>query len=230
MKRYVFIPIKGHSERVPRKNFREFCGNPLYIHTLKKYDGLDVELWVDTDNDEIAQEINNRKAKGEFKNIFVKKRKNDLCGDSVPVNSLINDFIFTNVEDYNTWITQIHVTHPFLTASTVLKAIDSVLSYGDKYDSVASVNKLQTRLWREEKYGFCPVNHNPMKLEKTQDLPVFYEENSCFYIFNTYHFMNRNCGRRVGIAPMFVETNFPENLDIDTEEDMKRCLELSKIL
>jgi len=58
-----------------------------------------------------------------------------------------------------------------------------------------------------------------MKLEQTQDLPVYYEENSLFYIFNSDYFLKTNA--RVGINPYFYVNNYPENIDIDTEDDWK---------
>ena len=56
-----------------------------------------------------------------------------------------------------------------------------------------------------------------MKLEQTQDLPMYFEENSLFYMFNSDYFLQTNC--RIGINPFFYICNFPENLDIDTEDD-----------
>ena len=32
----IYIPIKENSQRVPNKNFREFCGKPLWEHTIDK--------------------------------------------------------------------------------------------------------------------------------------------------------------------------------------------------
>ena len=94
------------------------------------------------------------------------------------------------------------------------------------HDSVVACNKYQNRLWRKEKYGYAPINHNPLKLEQTQDLPVFYEENSLFYIFNTQYFLNT--GSRVGLDPYFYICNYPENIDIDTEDDWKLVKSLVK--
>ena len=94
------------------------------------------------------------------------------------------------------------------------------------HDSVVSCNKYQNRLWRKEKYGYAPINHNPLKLEQTQDLPIFYEENSLFYIFNTQYFLNT--GSRVGLDPYFYVCNYPENIDIDTEDDWKLVKSLVK--
>jgi len=241
MTKNIFIPIKEHSERVPRKNFREFCGKPLYLHTLYKYDGLDVKIFINTDSEEIENEIKKEQKKGRLFNVNVIRRKNKLIGDDVSVNLLIQDFLDEKYVEWNDWIAQIHVTTPFLNAETVIKSLEYMLIKGlirheDKfknkigeYDSATSVTIHRARLWRNESYGFCPVNHNPMKLEKTQDLPVLYEENSCFYIFNRNNF-NKIGGYRVGKMPYFSTIYFPENLDIDTEEDMDMCLKLSKII
>ena len=51
----IFIPIKENSQRVPRKNFREINGVPLYKHTLYKLS--DYEVYVDTDSTEVILDI-----------------------------------------------------------------------------------------------------------------------------------------------------------------------------
>lgn len=47
----IYIPIKEISQRVPEKNFREFCGKPLWEHTIDKL--KDFEVVVDTDSTDI---------------------------------------------------------------------------------------------------------------------------------------------------------------------------------
>ena len=86
-----------------------------------------------------------------------------------------------------------------------------------KIDSIVACNVLQTRLWKKEDYGFIPVNHNPVVLQQTQDLVEYYEENSLFYAFRADMFKKTNM--RIGRSPNFYKTEFPENVDIDTEED-----------
>ena len=86
------------------------------------------------------------------------------------------------------------------------------------HDSVFSADVVQNRFWRKESYGYCPVNHNPMKLEQTQDLPVYYMENSYLYAFLPKVLEYNN---RIGYNPYIMEIGFPYNLDIDTEEDWK---------
>ena len=210
----IFIPIKQNSQRVPNKNFRNFGGTPLYKHTIKKLSNFDV--FIDTDSKKLIKQIKNDP---ELKNVIVYLREESLCGDDVSVADLINNFI-NKYKINNETIAQVHVTSPFLKAKTLLSANEKM---GD-YDSVVSCNKVQTRFWRKEKYGMCPVNHNPVVLQQTQDLTPFYEENSLFYIFNSNNFLKTQS--RVGKNPYFFETRFPENIDIDWEYDweLAECL------
>ena len=204
----VFIPIKENSQRVPRKNFRLIGETPLYKYVLNNLKNLDV--FVDTDSDEIIREIKEDKL---LKNITVFKRAQSLIGDKVSVCDLIHNFI----EKYNLkeeYICQVHVTSPFINEALLRKAFEKTSC---EYDSVVSCNEIQSRFWRKEKYGYAPINHNPMKLEQTQDLPVYYEENSAFYIFQSDSF--RKTKNRIGACPYFYPIKFPLNLDIDTEDD-----------
>ena len=208
----IFIPIKKLSQRVPGKNFREINGVPLYKHTLYKLEKY--KVFVDTDSDKIVEEC---KTDTRLGHVSAFQRNRELIGHEVSVCNLIKDFIIKqNIDNSN--ICQLHVTSPFLNANTIDKAFEMINS-PKGYDSIVACNKYQNRLWRKEAYGFCPINHNPIKLEQTQDLPVYYEENSLFYIFNSNYFLDTNC--RVGINPYFYVCGYPENLDIDTEDDWK---------
>ena len=205
----LYIPIKHNSQRVPNKNYRNFGDEPLYKHTLLKY--RDKKVFVDTDSEGILIKADER-----LRNVNVFLRDKKLIGDKVSVCNLLEDFIIKyNIKEP---IVQTHITSPFLFKHTIEKAYNLL----EKFDSVVSCNKHQTRFWREEQYGMCPINHNPLKLEQTQDLPVLYEENSCFYIFKP-EIMLRT-GNRIGVNPYFFSVEKPENMDIDTEEDWSNCL------
>lgn len=202
----IFIPIKNNSQRVPRKNFRLVKDEPLYKFQLLKF--TEFEVFVDTDSDEI---YNNIKKDNRLQNVSVFKRNSNLIGDSISVCELIKDFIINKqVVDP---IVQIHVTSPFLNKEILVDAYNFIYYH----DSVVSCNIHQTRFWRKEDYGFCPINHNPLKLQQTQDLPEFYEENSAFYIFHPDILLKT--GNRIGSNPYFYSMKYPYNLDIDTEED-----------
>jgi CMP-N-acetylneuraminic acid synthetase len=213
----IFIPIKHNSQRVSRKNFRRFGKEPLFKHTLLKFKKH--EVYVDTDSQDIIDMVLSDKR---LKHVHVFHRRETLRGDKISVCDLIKDFIDRfNIQEP---IAQIHVTSPFLTLRTLEEAYNKI----DDYDSVVSCNAHNSRFWREEQYGMCPVNHNPVKMEQTQDLPTLYEENSCFYIFQPYVIMN--LGSRVGKNPYFYPISKIESIDIDTEDDWEFASNLKGIL
>jgi CMP-N-acetylneuraminic acid synthetase len=207
----IFIPIKKSSQRVRGKNFRKLPnGKPLWLHTVEKLN--EFKVVIDTDSEKIKKETE------AMSNVNCYMRSDRLIGHDVSVCDLIEDFV--KREKYKGIITQIHVTSPFLSPKTIKNAIH----YLDSYDSVVSCTVLKERLWRKEKYGYCPVNHNPLKLEQTQDLPEILKENSCFYCFREETILRSK--NRIGINPMFYNIQHPEDFDIDTEEDWKKLEEM----
>jgi len=200
----IYIPIKKSSQRVPGKNFRNFRGKPLWENTIDKL--KDFNVFIDTDSDLIIKECGQKKWATCF------HRKRDLIGNKVSVVDLLKNFV--NQFSINEPICQIHVTSPFLNPDHIKFALDKINNEG--YDSVFSADVVQNRFWKKENYGYCPVNHNPMKLEQTQDLPIYYMENSYLYAFEPKVLEFNN---RIGYNPYIMEIDFPYNLDIDTEGD-----------
>lgn len=209
----IFIPIKKNSQRVPRKNFRSFAGKPLWKHTIDKV-RKEYPIYIDTDSEEIINDCL------DLDNVTAYQRDSDLLGDTTSVVELIKRFKkrYQIVDN----ICQIHVTSPFLQLDHI-EIAQKKLEEG--YDSVFGVDVLQQRLWRKEDYGYCPINHNPMKLEQTQDLPKYYSENSYLYAFRP-EVLSR--GNRIGDNPYLLEIEFPYSLDIDTESDWNIINEIQK--
>ena len=202
----LFIPIKKNSQRVPKKNFRLFKNKPLWEHAVDKLKDFDV--YIDTDSDFIIEACESKP----WVNCF--QRGRHLIGDKVSVVDLLKNFV--NKFSIREPICQIHVTSPFLNPDHIKFALNKINN--ESYDSVFSADVIQSRFWREEEYGYCPINHNPMRLEQTQDLPKYYAENSYLYAFQPKVLDFNN---RIGYNPYIMEIGFPYNLDIDTEEDWK---------
>lgn len=200
----IYIPIKENSQRVPQKNFREFKGKPLWEHTIDKL--KDYRVVVDTDSEIIIDSCKSKEW------VTTYKRPKKLRGDVVSVVDLIKNYFDKNPT--KEIIVQLHVTSPFFDLNDLEEVQRQIRLYD--YDSVFSVDVIQNRFWRDEEYGLVPVNHNPMKLEQTQDLPKYYMENSYLYAFR-HHVLES--GNRIGKNPKQIEIEFPQNLDIDTEED-----------
>jgi N-acylneuraminate cytidylyltransferase len=202
----IFVPIKEHSQRVSRKNFREMGGVPLYKKVLRKF--VDFEVFVDTDSEEIRKEI---EADSSLGHVTAFSRHAELIGDDTSVCRLITSFV--NRFEVTGVVAQIHVTSPFLLPETLWSAKDLM----HEFDSVVSCDAVQARLWRKESYGYAPINHNPIRLEQTQSLPIYFQENSSFYLFNSEDI--QVTGNRIGDNPYFYIISHPESFDIDTEDD-----------
>jgi CMP-N-acetylneuraminic acid synthetase len=196
--------MKAHSERVPGKNFRPIAGKPLVRWILDALLGVDAisKVVINTDARALLEEIGIT----DSERIIIRDRREDLCGDAVSMNLILADDIAAVDADL---YLMTHTTNPLISTETLHDAIDSFES-NDEADSLFSVNKIQTRFYRDDG---SPVNHDPKNLIRTQDLEAWYEENSCLYLFTSNSFAKT--GARIGENPMMYETPPLESLDID---------------
>jgi len=205
----VLLPMKAHSERVPNKNMRNFCGKPLYHAIVNTLLGLEVidKIVINTDSVTIKKD-----AMSNFNNVQLINRPAEICGDYVSMNDIISYDIDQVHADY---YLQTHSTNPLLKGDTIKRAIDYLLANADRHDSLFSVTRYQSRFfWKNG----SPLNHDPGELIRTQDLEPIYEENSCLYIFSRESF--RAAGnKRIGLKPLMFEIDKMEAIDIDEEED-----------
>jgi CMP-N-acetylneuraminic acid synthetase len=205
----ALIPMKGNSERVKNKNIRDFAGKPLLAHVIETFSKSKYisNIVINTDSNKIAD-----LAKSVSDKITIHERPEEICGDFVSMNEIINHDIHKIKEEY---FIQTHVTNPLLTVDSVDRAIESYFENKATFNSIFSVTKIQTRLfWEDGK----PVNHNPKELIRTQDLPPVFEENSNFYIFSKTAFIEAG-GKRIGTNPKMFEIGQIESMDIDNEDD-----------
>ncbi len=208
----ALVPIKDHSERVSKKNFREFSGKPLYhniLSELQKTYAVD-EILVNTDSDRVATE-----APALFSKVKIIRRPESLIGDFVSVNKLIEyDLVHSDGDIF----IQTHATNPLLKAETIARALKAFVEKEEENaaDSLFSINRFQSRFYTE---AGKPINHNPDELLRTQDLSPVFEENSCLYIFTRTSF--EKCGRRIGLNAACFETPRIESIDIDDEFTFK---------
>lgn len=205
----ALVPIKNHSERVSGKNFRDFCGKPLYHHiisTLDKTYAID-EIVINTDSLQVINEATSISPK-----VKIHERQDELCGDFVSTNKLFAYDIEKTDGDY---YLQTHATNPLLKAETIAAALREFAEQ-DEFDSMFSVTEYHSRFYDEKRQA---LNHNPKELLRTQDLPALYEENSCLYIFTETSFMKAQS--RIGAQPKMFITPRLESIDIDDEVTWK---------
>lgn len=202
--------MRHHSQRVPGKNFRPLAGKPLFQHIIETLLAVpEIELvMVDTDSEPVMEGVRRL-----FPAVKLIQRPEHLRADDVPMNEiLLHDTAQVNAEFY----LQTHSTNPLLKADTISRAIQSLFTHYPAYDSLFSVTRLQTRLYFQDGRA---INHNPLELIQTQDLPPVYEENSCLYIFTRENLARKH--HRIGDKPLMLEVDAAEAWDIDEELDFE---------
>jgi CMP-N-acetylneuraminic acid synthetase len=207
----ALLPMKAHSSRVPGKNFRKLAGKPLFrwiLDTLLNIEEID-QIIINTD----ARDILAENGLKESNRVVIRDRKKELCGDEVSMNVVLADDVESVPADI---YIMTHTTNPLLGVKTIGTALNKFADEEKRgnCDSLFSVNRMQTRFYREDG---SPVNHDPDNLVPTQELEPWFEENSNLYIFTDESFMKTNA--RIGESPMMYETPRIESVDIDEEED-----------
>ena len=211
MKIIALLPMKANSERVKGKNFRAFGGKPLFLWTLEtllRVKEIDT-IVINTD----ARKLLIANGIPENKRILIRDRNENICGDMVSMNTIINNDI--NNVDADIFL-MTHTTNPFLSKHSIEASIvlfkDALLN--DKADSLFTVNKIQERFYD---INAKPLNHDLNNLIRTQDLTPWYKENSNLYLFTKNAFLKKKA--RIGDRPIMYETDLYESTDIDTPDD-----------
>jgi CMP-N-acetylneuraminic acid synthetase len=203
--------MKANSERVRGKNFRDFCGKPLFrwmLDTLLEVSEID-RVVINTD----ARRILEANGLVEGPRVMIRDRKPEICGDAVSMNLVIADDV-ESVAAATYLMT--HTTNPLMSADTVRRALAAFreASAAGRADSLFTVDKVQQRFYRADASA---VNHDPDNLIRTQDLELWYQENSNLYIFTRDSFASTKA--RIGKRPMLYEGPRFESIDIDTPQD-----------
>lgn len=211
MEAVATIPVKRESKRLQKKNFRDFCGKPLYEHFFKKLTPSNPfsEVYVNTDSDEV-------KSVARSYGFSVIDRPKWLSEDSANGNDLL---LYDNKNINADIYFQLFVTAPLLKSKTIRRAYE-IMTKNEEYDSIFTVTEENSFFW----YKGSPVNYNPEKLPRTQDLTPMLEETTGLYGITQEALEENNC--RIGNSPYMLPVSEYEGIDIDEKED----LELARIV
>lgn len=210
MKLAALVPMRHHSQRVPGKNYRPLAGKPLFQHILETLNAVpEIDtIIVDTDSEPVMDGVRRL-----FPAVNLIPRPGHLRADDVPMNDIL---LYDTAQVQADFYLQTHSTNPLLKAETISRGIKKFLAEYPKYDSLFSVTRLQTRLYFQDGRA---INHNPLELIQTQDLPPVYEENSCIYMFTRENLERKK--HRIGDSPLMFEIDADEAWDIDEELDFE---------
>lgn len=217
MKRIAIIPARGGSKRIPRKNIKNFLGEPIIRFSIqsalecKCFD----EVMVSTDDEEIAEIAKKYGANVPF---FRSKEMSSDQAMTVPVLEEVLDK-YKELGQCFDYLCCIYPCAPFLTA----KRIKEAMSYVEKseVESVVPVVKFsyppqRCLVVRDEMITMLyPENYNV----RSQDLEPYYHDAGQFYCVKVDVLRKEK--------KMFLKKTKPvilselEVQDIDNEEDWK---------
>lgn len=214
MKVVALVPIKLNNERTPGKNTKTFDDGTPLMHFIQR------SLLKASNVDEIYVYCSKEAVK-DYLLPGVNYLKRDEKYDTATAD--VNDMFYSFSKEVEADIYVLaHATAPFQTSKSIEKGVDMVKS--GNFDSAIAVKKMQEFIWKDGK----PVNYDPMKIPRTQDLDVLYVETTGMYIFTKDVIQKRRS--RIGEKPFMLEVSPIEAVDINDPVDFEIANAVSKIV
>ncbi len=206
----ALLPIQAPRPDMFKSDFAMMAGKPLFawvLETLLAVPSID-RIILNTDAEFPLAQSGIRLPD----RVQVRSRAAALRGD-VSINAIIADDIATQPAD--TYV-MTHTTNPLLRRSTLEEALERFAEgrRSGVADSLFSVSRIQARLYDQSGGA---LNHNPSNLQRTADLPPYFEENSNLYVFDADSFAAT--GGRIGACPQMFETPRMESYSAKTRAD-----------
>lgn len=204
MRILAVIPARAGSKGIPNKNIRLLSGKPLIYYSIKnalesKYI---TDVIVSTDSKTVETICSQM-------NVNVKRRKNELCGDEVTLDSVVFDACKDFDIDY---VVTMQPTSPTLKVSTLDEAI--LYAVENNLDTLISVINKPHLSWREIDGKKLP---NYKERLNRQFLPANYVETGAFVI-SRKEVVTVNT--RIGDNMDVFEISEDEAIDIDSFYDL----------
>jgi CMP-N,N'-diacetyllegionaminic acid synthase len=225
MKTIAFIPARGGSKGVPRKNIKSFAGKPLIVHSIEQAlatEGINSVI-VSTDDSEIATISRNSGAE-----III--RPDFLSGDAASSESAIKHALDALGQEGKTVdrIVFLQATSPLRPKNGIAQAL-SRFEEG-KFDTLLSISPTHRFFWKI-KGNEVVAEYDYLNRPSRQDIlpeDVRYVENGSLYIFSTDHF--KKAGNRLGGKIGYIIFDEEYSLEIDSENDFRVLEELAKTM
>jgi len=212
----AIIPARGGSQRIPRKNIKQFLGKPMIAWSIEaalRSDCFD-HVWVSTDDEEIAEVANSYGAEAPF---VRPAYLSDHHTPTTPVVAHAIEWAYAQGMKPSA-VCCIYATAPMLQASDLQAGLGTLLSQGCDY--VFSATSFSFPIQR----AFKLTSQNGVQMfdplhfqTRSQDLPQAFHDAGQFYWGQAQAWLNQ--------TPVFSNTArahlLPRHLvqDIDTPED-----------
>lgn len=210
----AFIPARGGSKGIPRKNIKLMNGKPLIWYAINNALSVDAitDVIVSTDDEEIADVSRMCGAR-------VIMRPDELGQDAVTLDPVIHHAVGVLEEDGNgsvDIVITMQPTSPVLTAATLKAALDDFIEH-NRETVISAVNKPHLAWTLDAEGNTVPLYEKRLN---RQQLPPRYAETGAFVITRR-EFVKSDS--RLGPHPSVYEIPERESVDIDTKEDWLIC-------
>lgn len=218
MRNLCVITARGGSKRIPRKNIRDFVGQPVIAYPIRA--ALESQLFetvmVSTDDAEIASVAEQFGASVPF--FRSPEASDDYASTADVLREVLSEFRALGKDYSHTCCC--YPTAPFLTAEKLARAYQLLVD--SDADCVLPVCEYSAPVQRALTLGGCgelnflsPENQNA----RSQDLRPAYFDTGQFYFFHTERFASS--GRLFTERTLGVSVSSAECQDIDNELDWK---------
>lgn len=213
----AIIPARGGSKRIPRKNLKSFCGQPMLAYAIHaaQASGCFDHIVVSTDDPEIADVARSLGAEVPF--LRSAELSDDFVGTTpVTVNTIerLRDELGIESDHYCC----IYATVPLLDGRALRQGFEQLLaSHADYVFSAAEFPFPIQRALRRDDAGFITPFHSDLIGQRSQDLEPAYQDAGQFY-WGTQRAWLTGVGPFSGTGQALVLPRY-KVVDIDTPED-----------
>ena len=218
LNKIAVITARGGSKRIPKKNIKNFCGEPIIAYAIRAAQKSEIfdEVMVSTDNEEIAEIARRYGAQVPF------MRSTQNADDYATTEDVIMEVVgaYRNIGKKYDYVCCLYPTSPFIT-DDVLKRAMRIMEQKQPaiVIPVVQFSYPPQRCLIIDDNGYARFKYPQYVQTRSQDLEKEYHDAGQFYVF-----IVENLVEKKGIiADDFIPIVLPEICvqDIDTLDDWK---------
>lgn len=203
----AFVPVRGGSKSIPKKNILPFCGRPLVywvLEALENSSHID-EVIVATDDGQIEDTV----LEFGFSKLNVFQRSAENAQDHSSTESVMLEFLEQKEYHEDDFFVLVQATSPFTTSAHFDEAFQLLLE--KKADSLLTCTRVKRFFWQPDGQ---PKNYDFRNRPRRQDFDGELMENGAFYVnrvANVLQGKNRLSGK-------IVVYEMPEHTSLELDE------------
>ena len=219
MKYTAFIPLRGGSKSIPRKNIKDFCGRPLCFWTIEaalKSKVFD-KVVVSTEDLEISNVI----LEYFGASVLIDKRPSSLAKDETSTEDVIIEYIKRSEVEI---LCLIQATSPLTSSNDFIQA--KKLFESSQFDSLVTGTSFKRFLWSKETGK--PLNYDFSSRPRRQDFEGEFLENGAFYFSKSELYIKNACRLGGNIALYEMDEINAYELDEPSDWDILSTIFIKK--